>query len=66
MSPKNAAALTALLALGCQDPADRCELMDNCPKYQADGGTPPDLAIPPPKCAAAKGLAGETPRGCQV
>ena len=59
MSPKNAAALTALLALGCQDPADRCELMDNCPKYQADGGTPPDLAIPPPKCAAAKGLAGE-------
>ncbi len=58
MIPKTAAvALTALLSVGCQDPSDRCELTDTCPF--------PDLAVPdlaplPPKCAAAKGLSGDT------
>ncbi len=57
MIPKTAATLTALLALGCQDPADRCEFTDTCPF--ADLAVP-DLAPLPPKCAAAKGLTGDT------
>ena len=56
MSPNTAAALTALLALGCQDPADRCELTDSCPKPDL---AVPDLAPAQPKCAAAKGLTGD-------
>jgi len=59
MLSETAVTLTALLALGCQNPEDRCELTETCPKYQSDGGTPPDLAVPPPKCAAAKGLTGD-------
>ncbi len=53
---KTAAALTALLALGCQDPSDRCELTESCPKPDL---AVPDLAAAPPKCAAAKGLTGD-------
>ncbi len=57
MIPKTAAILTALLALGCQNPADRCELTESCPFPDLSG---PDLATPQPKCAAAKGLTGDT------
>jgi hypothetical protein len=56
MIRKTAAALTALLALGCQDPSDRCELTESCPKPDL---AVPDLAAAPPKCAAAKGLTGD-------
>ena len=59
-------AFVSICIVGCKDNDFEIDpnyvptfLADNCPKYQADGGTPPDLAIPPPKCAAAKGLAGE-------
>ena len=52
-----AVALTALLSVGCQDSSDRCELTDTCPF--PDLGVP-DLAPLPPKCAAAKGLSGDT------
>ena len=57
MIRKTAATLTALLALGCQDPSDRCELTDTCPFPDL---AVPDLATPLFKCAAAKGLAGDT------
>ena len=57
MISKTAAILTALLALGCQNPADRCELTESCPFPDFSG---PDLATPQPKCAAAKGLTGDT------
>ena len=56
----------SMCIVGCKDNVIEIDpdyvpkfLADNCPKYQSDGGTPPDLATPPPKCAAAKGLAGE-------
>ena len=57
MIPKTAAILTALLALGCQNPADRCELTESCPFPDLAGS---DLATTQPKCAAAKGLTGDT------
>ena len=60
-------AFVSMCTVGCKDNIIEIDpnyvptfLAENCPKYNVDGGTPPDLATPPPKCAAAKGLAGDT------
>ena len=60
-------ALVSTCIVGCKDNDFEIDpnyvptfLADNCPKFNTDGGAPPDLATPPPKCAAAKGLAGDT------
>jgi len=48
------ASLPGCLAINTQSPSDGGE---GCPG--SDAGPPPDLATPAPKCAAARGLAGD-------
>jgi len=67
MSYKKVAVVSAMLVVGgCQDLNAEINpewLAQNCPQNTSDMKTScvmPDLATPTPKCAAAKGLSGDT------
>jgi hypothetical protein len=51
--------LALLLVSGCADTDDMDGYHGRCGHHRTDASPPPDLATPPPKCPAAKGLSGD-------